>query len=393
MYKQSLVFQTREEENLGYFSKFLNFISFWKKKDQNYKEELQMYEIANDFQPLGRALANWKKVKARIQKISLITSPRNKNDVRSYSSTMLCAPLKKQPNKWVIIPNGNFNIVWDSIVNLFLLVSFILIPLVLASKLQMFDEVRWLEFTIDVILLGDVIFNFFTAYHSDIYLVTDSKRIALNYLTTYFIFDMVSSFPGFITGESFKQIYFLKIARFSNLKKFLVHIKYILDRFRSFMTFTGAKMIVTLILLIHIMACLWMYLGNISSYGWIESNPDYSTREDWYTYCYIISIYFITTTFTTVGYGEFSPHSNYEILLVMLLELIGLAVFAWVIGNLSQLRGRETVLKIIQQKKQDIQDFLDNLNTALPDIELPIEIFRKTQEYLDVNLNFGITQH
>jgi hypothetical protein len=107
-------------------------------------------------------------------------------------------------------------------------------------------------------------------------------------------------------------------------------------------------------------------------------------------YSYPSAVYFITTTITTVGYGDFLPSSTAEILLVMLMELIGLAMFSWIIGEFSQLRGKETAPKIIKRKKEEIQTFLEGLNTAIPQAELPIEIFKKAHEYLDVNYKYGI---
>jgi hypothetical protein len=155
-------------------------------------------------------------------------------------------------DKWIIYPDGNFNIVWDSIVNTFNLISFILIPLVLASKLQMFNDVRWLEFVLDFVFIVDMFFNFFTAYTTDIKIVTNRKKIALHYLTTFFIVDLIGSVPGFLTGESFKELYILKIARFVNLQRFLVHSNYLLSRFKIFLAVVGIKLVIFLILLVHI---------------------------------------------------------------------------------------------------------------------------------------------
>jgi voltage-gated potassium channel Kch len=254
----------------------------------------------------------------------------------------------------------------------------------------MFNDVRWLEFVLDFVFIVDMFFNFFTAYTTDIKIVTNRKKIALHYLTTFFIVDLIGSVPGFLTGESFKELYILKIARFVNLQRFLVHSNYLLSRFKIFLAVVGIKLVIFLILLVHIFGWAWIYLGYSSNKGWIKSSSEYNSKSDWYLYSYPSAVYFITTTITTVGYGDFLPSSTAEILLVMLMELIGLAMFSWIIGEFSQLRGKETAPKIIKRKKEEIQTFLEGLNTAIPQAELPIEIFKKAHEYLDVNYKYGI---
>lgn len=115
------------------------------------------------------------------------------------------------------------------------IISFVLVPWVLGSKLQMFSDVRWLEFVIDIFFLIDMIFNCFTAYTSDIRMVTELKKITIHYLTTYFIIDFLASFPGFVTVESFKEIYFLKLLRFFNLGRFFEQVRFVLEKLKSLM--------------------------------------------------------------------------------------------------------------------------------------------------------------
>jgi hypothetical protein len=130
-------------------------------------------------------------------------------------------------------------------------VSYILVPWVLGSNMEMFHYVRWLEFTIDIFFLTDVVINFFTAYKSDIKMVTDLKKISYHYLTTYFIIDFLASFPGFITGEMFKQIYFLKLLRYFNINRFFRQVRFVLEKIKKILRAFDTKALENMMIIVQ----------------------------------------------------------------------------------------------------------------------------------------------
>jgi hypothetical protein len=63
----------------------------------------------------------------------------------------------------------------------------------------------------------------------------------------------------------------------------------------------------------HLLACIWVYLGEEEG-GWItltghDATPNIGTSTKKYT----TSLYWILTSFTTVGYGDLSPSTTLEI--------------------------------------------------------------------------------
>jgi hypothetical protein len=130
-------------------------------------------------------------------------------------------------------------------------VSYILVPWVLGSNLEMFHYVRWFEFTIDIFFLADVVINFFTAYKSDIRMVTDLKKISYHYLTRYFIIDFLASFPGFVTVEMFKQIYFLKLLRYFNLNRFFRQVRFVLEKLKKIMPTLDTKSLENMMIIVQ----------------------------------------------------------------------------------------------------------------------------------------------
>ena len=66
-----------------------------------------------------------------------------------------------------------------------------------------------------------------------------------------------------------------------------------------------------------------------SGYSFVD---DYTTG-DWY----LVGCYFITTTVTTIGFGDITPVSNLERFYCSLLECIGVIAFSFATGTLGQM--------------------------------------------------------
>lgn len=110
-----------------------------------------------------------------------------------------------------------------------------------------------------------------------------------------------------------------------------------------------AKLLITGIAWIHLWTCIWFFLGSnlfIDDLKWrqgnIRSYIDNENRYDtWLTayydklimtsgdddenitnHEYLWSIYFVTVTFSTVGYGDIVPMNPYEIILLIIFQLV-----------------------------------------------------------------------
>lgn len=66
-------------------------------------------------------------------------------------------------------------------------------------------------------------------------------------------------------------------------------------------------------------------------------------REEWSTH-YIYSIYWAITTLVTVGYGDITPQNRYEVVVVIIVELVGISFFGYMINiigmTLSEIKSR-----------------------------------------------------
>jgi len=99
-------------------------------------------------------------------------------------------------------------------------------------------------------------------------------------------------------------------------------------------------LVITFFLTCHLIACIWILFAEIGEEGyknWIE-NYELENRSEFQLY--VISYYFVITTFSTVGYGDFSPQTSYERIFVIFLEIAGIIFFSFAIGSLTTIIGK-----------------------------------------------------
>lgn len=131
---------------------------------------------------------------------------------------------KKEKRSCVLNPQSRLIMIWKVIINIVYIISFFLVPLVLINPHQIQSDVRWLDITMDLLLLIDIWLNFFIAFYVDTELVTNHKEIVIRYLTSYFAVEFIAVVPGLFSGEGVPDIYFFKILRYVHITTFLRYI-------------------------------------------------------------------------------------------------------------------------------------------------------------------------
>jgi hypothetical protein len=213
-----------------------------------------------------------------------------------------------------------------------------------------------------------MILTFFFAYEDEEKCVTveDHKTIAIRYLKSWFIFDLLSIFPfdvilkaamkspKFSTvntlirisriGKIYKLSRFLRLSKlawlYRNRKKAFRNIdeKTKLSLGTERFLFFGASTL----LLIHLSTCLWLFCTQYNSeLNWLslkitglEGNGEKINSD---IKAYFVSMYFICQTITTVGYGDYGPTNSLERIFIIFLMLIGSIGFAFMAGGISSI--------------------------------------------------------
>ncbi|CAN7062917.1 unnamed protein product [Brassica oleracea var. botrytis] len=192
----------------------------------------------------------------------------------------------------------------------------------------------------------DIILTFFVAFLDKVtyLLIDDPKRIAWRYVSTWFAFDVISTFPyesfGSLLHSSiqgygiFSMLRLWRLRRVSNCFARLEK-----DRRYSYFWVRSTKLLLCTLFVIHCGAC---FLYSIASHY-----PDPSktfmalTDENWkqspLAVQYNTAMYWSITTFSTTGYGDIHGVNSKEMTFILFYMVFNLGLSAYIIGNMTNL--------------------------------------------------------
>lgn len=187
-------------------------------------------------------------------------------------------------NRIVLSPTGNFRSFWDAIGILILVKDTFGIPMQLVDVDVATIFPRWEIVTYFSVIYWcfDIFFSFFTGYLEKGTLITDCRTIACHYLQTWFlidisisIIDLLLEFGSFDVGDSAtatRFLRFLRLFRMLRLGKVSRVSAFLQDQFESEVVsiqFSLALVMVAMILVEHVIACVWFGLGGTDGRTWL----------------------------------------------------------------------------------------------------------------------------
>lgn len=143
-------------------------------------------------------------------------------------------------------------------------------------------------------------------------------------------------------------------------------IKAFLDQFDNLnpLTYRLTPIFILLPLLVHIVACGWIYLGSGSS----GVSQDFMTD-------YIRSIYWSISTLTTVGYGDVYAKSSAQMIYASVTQLLGVGVFGYILSNVAGIIARSDAAR------ENHMLNLDRIETYMTLNEIPQTLKNKVRSY------------
>jgi CRP-like cAMP-binding protein len=127
-------------------------------------------------------------------------------------------------------------------------------------------------------------------------------------------------------------------------------------------TLTLTAFVFWLLVLIH-----WLCTGWMGIYG-VNAERDMQTN-------YVSALYWVVTTLTSVGYGDIVPVTNGQRLYAILVQLSGIGVFGYVIGNVVSIISR------VDAVKARYEEHIELLTTAIKRRHLPQELQKRILDY------------
>ena len=259
-----------------------------------------------------------------------------KNYLLSETVEESCIPIINDMNKMKLI--------WDMfILVLAVLTSFAVGFELVIKALADQPEYMIISFTGDFLFLIDIAVQFRTTYFSvEGEEVRDWKKIAKRYFKGMFFIDFIATIPWSLTPiDSLKLLKIFKVTRITRFTKVIQKLELKEDQKAMVKIF---KLILTLLLIMHIIGCIWYTVVSIEQ-RWVPPLDFiyvqrgsyyrfYDLEEVNYWYQYMVVLYMAVLA---LGGNEMGPRSTVEIIYVFVV-LIGLILYnAVIFGEMTVL--------------------------------------------------------
>lgn len=180
--------------------------------------------------------------------------------------------------KFLIYPEMKVKEAWDCIITLTLLTTCLVTPLHIAFNPDSLSSTVF-NTIFDTLFLIDILIIFNSAFYTpEMELVEDRPRIAKNYITGWFMIDIVAIIPFDLILNASEYNFFARVARFGRLYKLvkLTRLLKVLQLMRErdkLMSFFDSILQIGLgferlifflfifFILCHICACLWIIIA------------------------------------------------------------------------------------------------------------------------------------
>ena len=289
---------------------------------------------------------------------------------------------------------------WDFYIMIMMVLAALLTPWQLAFVEK--DTVEWIivNAIIDISFLIDIVVTFNTAFFDEnkLLMVTDKCTIAKQYIRFWFWLDLLSIIPFDLiishtsngdmgnvakisrVSKLYKMVRMLRMIKMIRIFKDRKKIMANLDKAMN--TNAGSERILFylfgFVLFNHTFSSIWIMLASFDERNnWrsafrdkfldADGNSPVDTYGDgdWY----IVALYFIATTVTTVGYGDLGPMNNIERGFCNVLMFIGVVTFSFATGALG------SMIASSNNEKAKLQEKLDLLSKIRKQFKLSEKLF------------------
>jgi len=259
-----------------------------------------------------------------------------------------------------------------------------------------------LVLVIDYILTIDILINLVTVFPKEVNQEIKIIDIMMNYIKGFFVMDFMASVPALFLDQN-SNWFWLKLIRFIHARSVYSSIS---DTVKSIFTRCGldkgsvektsyiVNLIIYMLSAIHILGCTWIYIGKTTPCSWLDQEPDHVNefcrggipvkRDDDFI-VYFTADYYIITTLTTVGYGDYKGYTPSEYLFQMIVEFLGIGIFSYLMGSINNLVGSESTLQdIIDERIEKIETWLRKLEKAR-NKNFSKQLYDSIKEYTEIS--------
>ena len=304
-----------------------------------------------------------------------------------------------------------FKKVWDIIMELILAYNVITTLFFLAYEdpagaMLVIDYVHWIFFIVDI---GLTVFT--EKINEKGFPIRKFKEIFWLYLKGWLLLDILAVIPLRAGGGGEHAEYYLRMVRLLKLPGVLdltdgTGVSYLLTYFsfgkrqkdgKVLYTYTAKiiasliKLFISVIFIVYFLGCFFFWYQGVVSYH-KYSGGDSTHNEGIFAVNYnldarpakevaLISSYYMLTTISTIGYGDYLPQNIYEMSFVMCVMLFGVTLFAYIMGSFNN------AITYYNDATSGV-DYLGELNTWLDSLErlrgkIPEELRAKVVKHFE----------
>ncbi|KAM9385737.1 cyclic nucleotide-gated cation channel-like [Pholidichthys leucotaenia] len=274
----------------------------------------------------------------------LRTAPsRNSNTQPDVSDNNAKRIIRKKWELFVVSPSDNAYYHWLFVIALAVLYNwFLIVARACFDRLQVGNYICWLvlDYLTDTVYIIDTLIRLRTGFLEQGLLVKDQTKLRDNYVRTLqFKLDVLSILPTDLayisTGIHTPQLRFNRLLRFPRMFEFFDRTE---TRTNYPNIFRICNLVLYILVIIHWNACIYYAISKSLGFGsdtWVFPNiskPEFSTLTRSYVYC----LYWSTLTLTTIGEMP-APVRDEEYLFVVFDFLVGVLIFATIVGNVGSM--------------------------------------------------------
>ncbi|XP_068187839.1 cyclic nucleotide gated channel subunit alpha 2b [Antennarius striatus] len=250
---------------------------------------------------------------------------------------------RKKWNLFVVSPSDDAYYRWLFVIAIVVLYNwFLVVARACFDELQVSNYICWLvlDYLADFVYLLDTCVRLRTGFLEQGLLVKDHAKLRDSYVRTLqFKLDVMSILPTdlayFATGIHTPQLRFNRLLRFPRMFEFFDRTE---TRTNYPNIFRICNLVLYILVIIHWNACIYYAISKslgLGSDSWVFPNTTGSENSS-LTHTYVYCLYWSTLTLTTIGEMP-APVRDEEYLFVVFDFLVGVLIFATIVGNVGSM--------------------------------------------------------
>ena len=287
-------------------------------------------------------------------------------------------------DEFYIDPRSSFRRTWDLWIILLVIYSAVAIPYYSAFSKREKDWKVGLDYTFDCLFILDIMFNFFTAYYDKFgRLVASRAKIKSNYLRTWFIIDVLASFPFELfasigssgidrNSDIFSLFKFPRLLRLGRILKFIERLGVYANIWRIL------RLLGIIILVLHWVTCLWhLIVCGSSDLNELDHAMLAMCEKSWDSpadNAYLQASYW--AVLLLLG-NDVHPFNNGTTALSVMMLLVGSFLYAAVFGIVAAL------MNALQAKDLVFRNKIDSINDIIRYLNMPEELGERVRQYYE----------